>query len=254
MDNNQPEKDTVTTDTRPKQNRHQTGALTGTGASRRRLAQAGLAVPVIMSLSARPVWASNTGACSLSGDIFSANLSNIDHKCTEGWGCTPGFWKENIPPWATTDFDPGDCTALKNDNGSKGGKCEAFDSSTGTKFIDVFGVSPNCGGAITLMDVLQTCNGTNANLEFHAVGAVLNASSSYVDYGATVQQVVEAYLKANDPTVTLEIRETVKYVFQNMNERSCPLNAHGLCNDGYVNQDGQGYCIPVVTSVDKSKK
>lgn len=205
--------------------------------SRRRFTQAGLAVPVIMSLAGRPVWGTQ-GACSLSGDIFSANVSNIDHECTPGYGCTPGYWKNNYMGWNTTGYSPGECLEWEG----RSGKCKKLDATVGTTFYFVFGYSPLCSGVTTMMEVLQECNGS---LDWHAVGAALNAASSSIAYGASLQDVVRAYAMARKGLVTPEV---LKDVFDNMNNRGCPINAHGECEDGYTkNQTGE--CIPVKTAL-----
>ncbi len=211
----------------------------GTNASRRRLTQAGLAAPLILSLSPRPVWGSR-GRCSLSGDIFSANVSNIDHECTAGQGCTPGFWKNNTEAWACTPYSPGRC--LERDTG---GNCVTWDAfGAGTPFQSVFGYAPTCAPSYaTLMEVLQT-KGCQGGLDWHAVGAVLNAACSSIAYGATVEQVVEAYAKARTGEASTEL---VKDVFDNMNNRGCPIDRWGQCEEGFTLNEANE-CIPVILS------
>ncbi|WP_421621976.1 hypothetical protein [Alkalilimnicola ehrlichii] len=211
--------------------------------ARRRLTQAGLAAPLVLSLSARPVWGSQ-GRCSLSGEIFSANVSNIDHECTTGQGCTPGFWKNNTEAWDCTGYSPGQCIERNED-----GSCAVWDAfGAGTRFSDVFHTGPTCAPSYaTLMEVLQSGGqgGCKGSLDWHAVGALLNAACNSVDYGATVEDVKEAYYMAREDADTDP--ELVKDVFDNMNNRGCPIDRWGDCEDGYTKNE-LGQCIPVQTS------
>lgn len=71
---------------------------------RRRLTKAGIAsVPVILTLSSRPVWASQ---CTISG-MLSGNLSNPDaeESCE---GCPSHVWKKRPKDWPP-QYDPGTC-------------------------------------------------------------------------------------------------------------------------------------------------
>lgn len=216
-------------------------APTGTSLTRRRFGKAGLAAPVMLSLASRPVWGTSQ-LCSLSGDIFSGNISNHDHRdCTEGFGCTPGFWKNNTDAWGPTGFSPGQCVSRNESDGT----CSEWDAfGEGTPFADVFGFAPLCAPAyVTLMEVLQTCNG---HLDWHATAAALNAAHPAIPYGATLTQVVAAYAKARNGEVGIE---DLKDVFDNMNNRGCPLNAHGDCDDKFTRNE-IGECIPVLTSED----
>jgi hypothetical protein len=220
-------------------------------ATRRHLIRGAAAGPIIMALASRPVWGSqglimtlpsrpvwgSQGRCSLSGDIFSANVSNIDHECTAGQGCTPGYWRNNYKGWACTGFSPGTCMEWNQ----AGTQCQKLDATTGTTFEFVFGYPPQCAGVSTLMEVLQECPGT---LDWHAVGAALNAACTSIYYGATLADVVQAYDMARTGQTDPQL---LKDVFDNMNNRGCPIDAHGNCEMGYTLEDG--YCIPVKTSL-----
>ena len=61
-------------------------------ASRRRLAKAALAAPVLMSIPGRQVFAA--GNCTLSGDM-SGNVSAHSTSCTMVYGRTPSYWQSN---------------------------------------------------------------------------------------------------------------------------------------------------------------
>ncbi|OOG21790.1 hypothetical protein B1C78_16040 [Thioalkalivibrio denitrificans] len=207
-------------------------------ARRRNLIRGAMATPLVVTLASRPVWGSQ-GACSLSGDIFSANVSDIDHECTAGQGCTPGYWRNNYKGWACTGFSPGTCMELN----PSGNKCQKLDATTGTTFEYVFGYAPMCGSVTTLMEVLQECPGT---LDWHAVGAALNARCTSIYYGASLAEVVQAYQMARDNPIQTD-PELLKNVFDNMNNRGCPIDAHGNCEKGYTLEDD--VCIPVKTSL-----
>ncbi|WP_018936319.1 hypothetical protein [Thioalkalivibrio sp. ALJ24] len=207
--------------------------------ARRRLATAGLGGAMLVTLPAKSVWG-NQGRCSLSGEIFSANVSDIDHECTKGQGCTPGFWKNNTEAWDCTGFDPGQCIERNED-----GTCAVWDAyGAGTRFDAVFHNSPTCAPPYaTLMEVLQTCKGRD--LDWHAVAAMLNAACNSVEYGATMEDVKQAYYMARTDADT--DAELVKDVFDNMNNRGCPIDRWGDCEDGYTKNEAD-QCIPVKTS------
>jgi hypothetical protein len=207
-------------------------------ATRRHLIQGAAATPLIMTLASRPVWGSQ-GRCSLSGDIFSANVSNIDHECTSGQGCSPRFWRDNYLAWACTGMSPGDCESVHPQHGY----CQTLDATVGTPFSAVFnGYTPqSCNSSHTLMEVLQHCPGS---LEWHAVGAALNAACDAVYFGATRDEVVRAYDMARRGETSTEL---LREVFENMNNRGCPMDAQRDCNEGFT-RNSEGRCIKVKTS------
>lgn len=83
----------------------------------------------------------------------------------------------------------------------------------------MFGWSPiNGNDSTSLMDVLRNDSGV---LDSHAVGALLNAAHSSVDFGATVDDVIKAYDMARDNPTKYEV--AVKEVFDKMNNLGCPL-------------------------------
>ena len=212
----------------------------GANQSRRRFTMAGLATPVLMTLASKPAWANN---CSLSGHM-SANVSNIEHECTFGVGCTPGFWGQNLAPWDLPwmdRFSYGRCVAT-----NPAGRCMAIDGSEGTLFVTIFTKDPLVSGATTLIEILRMGEGVQGqgqspgNIDFHVIAAVLNANA-FEGYGATEEQIVDAYLEARDAgDARLEELATV---LDNMNNRGCPLNAHGDCKETVnVDLNGDGYC------------
>lgn len=211
--------------------------------SRRRFGKAGLAAPVMMTLASRPVWGTTAGGCSLSGDILSGNVSNNQARndCTTGYGCTPGFWKNNTAAWGPTTYSPGQC-----DNYDDEGMCEMWDAfGAVTQFAAEFGSPPGCApDYATLMEVLQTCSG---HVAWHATAALLNAAHPYIDFGATVTQVREAWNKMLSGEVDAV---QLQQVFDNMNNRGCPLNAHGDCDDKFTTVGDDPTCVPVKTSGD----
>jgi hypothetical protein len=116
--------------------------------------------------------------------------------CDEG--CTPGYWKQE----------------------------QHFDSwegySTDDMFDDVFGVGPS----ITLLEALNArrkdySSGAEAAMLRHAVAALLNAANSDVNYGEDTDWVIEGVNLAYAGELGFEY---VKDVFEDYNERHCPLN------------------------------
>ena len=106
-----------------------------------------------------------------------------------GEGCTPGYWKNtrmHSCAWDQAGYSPN----------------QDFDTVFGTNYFD-----PNR----TLLTALQTGGGGYDALGRHAVAALLSASHSGVDYGLTVQQVIDA-VKAGD-----------KDLLEWYNEMGCPL-------------------------------
>ena len=85
-------------------------------------------------------------------------------------GRTPGYWKNHIEEWE--GWGPGAC------------------------FNHVFGVGPHQ----TLINVLNTGGGKWYALDRHAVAAILNATSSdldFYDYSWVIQNVQDAYGTGN---------------------------------------------------------
>jgi len=215
--------------------------------SRRKFTTAGLTSPVIMSLFSQPAW--SAVACSPSG-LVSGNVSGqgaepID--CTgRGRGCTPGFWKNNPAAWITaTQFIPGQCVEWQ------GQGCKQWNTGSGTKFIDVFGIP-------SVMDVVSGDGsvenpksmlavmldheeaGNIGTFENHLVAAVLNADASPEIYGTTVQSILEALAAMDAGQISFgDLFDTLVA----MNEAgSCYLNANGFCSDGMVSNE-LGECI-----------
>ena len=236
----------------------------GVDESRRSLAKASLATPVLMSLATRPVLAGGGyGDCSLSG-FMSGNVSNHQHKCTPGFGCTPGYWKNHPAVWLPlTTFSPGTCAKVKIQGSLE--DCTTVDPNTHSctdpkNGCDVWDMSFETGGATTfasvfgrnsayypgdstasLMEVLQT---TEGSLDFHACAAVLNAAAYPIEYGASVAQVVDAYNKAVDEGDGQH--GTLHDILDAMNNRDCPIDSFGRCDSGYVMND-DNVCIPTVS-------
>jgi hypothetical protein len=110
-------------------------------------------------------------------------------------GCTPGFWKNHPELWG--DINPN----------------ATFDS--------VFGVKKF--GSLTLLEAAGLGGGGYNALARHAVAALLNASNPHIDYGLSADEIiamVQKAIKAKDP-------EPTKNAFEALNERGCPIDAHG---------------------------
>ena len=112
-------------------------------------------------------------------------------------GCTPGYWKQP----------------------------QHFDSWEGygrnQEFEQVFAV--NVPGDPTLLEALKAHGGGINALERHAVAALLNASSSGVDYPLTEAEVkakVKAAIDSGDPAII----EATKDELAQYNELGCPIS------------------------------
>lgn len=200
--------------------------------SRRRFVKVGLAAtPVLMSVASRPVWGS--GLCSLSG-LMSGNASQHTHECTQGYGCTPGFWRNHPLVWPDP-IVPGECSET-----GPSGKCQEWNADASTKFNEAFG----CGPTKSMMWMLHQSE-WSGTLEFHAIASLLNALKlPKIDFGADASEVINAYCDAKAGLIDADaLHDTL----DNMNNRGCPINAVGDCDDNFVvNEDGQ--CIPLSES------
>lgn len=146
------------------------------GLNRRNLVKGVLATPVVLSIASRPAWGTN---CSISG-LLSGNLSRSpgSYECTPGNGQTPGFWMNHPECWPAP-YTPG----YTNDP----------DGIPGTSFQAVTGFTSTFGN--TFMDILdpQACDNGAGSLEFHVIAAILSAAHPLVNYGYSVQEILDAY-------------------------------------------------------------
>lgn len=214
----------------------------GKGVSRRDVAKAGAAAPLLMSLFSRPAWGG--GVCSVSS-LASGNASgrHDDDECN-GNGCTPGFWKNNLVAWLGTGYSPG--TQVINEDGKA---TKEWTTEGATTFASVFGFPPVIGDNLTtLLDVMleHELAGSTGTYENHLVAALLNAAKAPAIFGSTVTQIIEvAYaVRMGTPYQGRIITESEFHqLLANMNESGqCFLNAHGECAPGYVSHEGM--CIP----------
>ncbi|MCI0440522.1 MAG: hypothetical protein L0177_15525 [Chloroflexi bacterium] len=113
-----------------------------------------------------------------------------------GEGCTPGYWKQKQHFDSWVGYSPTD------------------------KFDAVFGVTSSFGSNFTLLKALGQGGGGEKALGRHAVAALLNSSSSGVDFAFTTAQVIalvqEAYATGDF--------EGAKNKLEAENEQGCPLD------------------------------
>ncbi len=182
--------------------------------SRRALARAGMAAPVLMTLASRPVIANGVGGGCLSGQI-SGNVSQQDNfVCATNSGCTPQYWKDNPTGWPT-GYSAGACAE------DVGGICIKWDPAAppATSFKDVFlgdysELFPS-GYDASLMEVMQE----NPNsLDAHACAAVLNSATAPGDYGESVARIIEAYYMVRNGEATAD---WLLGILANMNTLNC---------------------------------
>jgi hypothetical protein len=118
----------------------------------------------------------------------------------DGEGCTPGFWKNHPDAWLSTAFSPGD----------------DFDATFGR---DAF--NPD----ITLQEALELKGGGLNRLARTAAAALLNASSTDVNYPLSVAEVIDKYQAAFDSGNKQDVNNqgTEFDDFNNLSS-TCPAN------------------------------
>lgn len=204
---------------------------------RRRLGKAALATPVIASLAARPAL-----ACSVSG-FMSGNASpgREDPRC-DGYGCTPGFWKNNVKAWKYTPYSPGTCGQWKN------GVCKQW-TIEGTKLAAI--LPPSCSTPfdgyknyylLELLNLGIKSGGGSTHAQIaHYIAAILNAAASQASYGSSVADVQAGLCKA---AADGKVNYYTTTLLAGLNERGCMFNAHGNCESDFVLDDASKTCIP----------
>lgn len=141
-----------------------------------------------------------SGASALVSDLNGASvwfkLQIEDTPPGGGQGCTPGYWRQAHHYDSWEGYAPGDLFS--------------------SVFADAF------PGA-TLGEVVRAKGGQVNALGRHAVAALLNASSSGVDYDYTTAQVISAF---NDAYASGDRRtvESQKNEFDFLNNQGCTLN------------------------------
>lgn len=117
-----------------------------------------------------------------------------------GEGCTPGYWKQphHFNFWISPyDFMPSEPFSVP--------------------FEDAF-------PGKTLLQVLKQGGGGLKALGRHTVAALLNAASSGVDYGLTVDEVIGLFNDVHSVSATKQDYNDLKNQFESLNELGCPLN------------------------------
>lgn len=135
-----------------------------------------------------------TDAC-MNGQCVYTPIVPAPPGCGEGgYGCSPGFWKQpqHLDYWEV--YAPDDV------------------------FETVFGVDATFS-AVTLLQVLNQGGGGEKALARHAVAALLNSTSSEVDYGLTTDQVIAHVQNAY---MTGEFVPAVKR-FERLSRRGCDV-------------------------------
>lgn len=205
---------------------------------RRRLSKVALATPVIASLAARPAM-----ACSVSGFISGNTSPGRQPPTCEGYGCTPGFWKNNPEVWFRTGYSAGYC---KTSNPS--GNCSEWVIGGATlsqilSCTNPFGVS----SSEYLLAILNKGVGNGNTLTSgyadvcHYIAAILNAASTPA-YGSSVTEVQQGLCKAVDNG---KVNYYTTVLLAKLNERGCIYDAHGNCSTGFVlNNATPKQCIP----------
>ncbi|WP_293264333.1 hypothetical protein, partial [Neptunomonas sp.] len=156
--------------------------LEGVDASRRRLFGAGIAVPVILTMSSRTAWGGGLcGPSAFNSMTFSSHApqSSID-ECSAAAGKSPLFWKQNPSLWDTYLPD-----------GATPGSVAPFSN---------------------MMTMSQVLEGSTTSIEAHGIAALLNASSGENLFGkpnsAAAIQLVEHVFPAFIGGMSVELPGT----------------------------------------------
>ena len=206
--------------------------------SRRRLAKAGAAAPVLMSLFSRPAW--GWGACSPSG-MTSGNASGHDYETCHGQGCRPVFWKCHVMAWEGTG-----CLAGERQN--MGASGYEWNTQGGTPFSEVFGYESLIGSGCKLLQVLLAHEqaGNLDHYECHLICALLNAAKAPRIFKAHYQTVMDLgyCAESGEPYNGTQISQMdVFELFKNMNNAGSCYLIQNSCQMGFVRWDDA--CLPV---------
>jgi len=165
------------------QNQDKTKEQAGVEKRRRFIKGAGIAAPIVLTVSSPSVF----GAMCLS-QIMSGNQSQIGTgSCA--LGNNPTYWKTTLSAWSETGFSIG----TKPGNGA--GTYNSY--SGGTTFRNCFGANPTSGNSTTTMLDIVCSNNTNTTLDAYLVAALLDAStpgSNYLYTAAEVRQLQQKSL------------------------------------------------------------
>ncbi len=169
--------------------------------SRRKLTMTGLAVPVILSISSRPVWAAPAN-CSfiqaLSGNI-SVNGPNPSCSPTLGSSVSPGWYKTHQGEWSTycgspLTYSPGDkFNAIFGADVVIALVASAKDIVPGTTSgLNITNSDPTLGECFDSQNDMYLADGTDLKAKcFHYMAALLSASSSILIFPYTAQAILE---------------------------------------------------------------
>lgn len=204
--------------------------------SRRRLSKAALAAPIVASLSARPAM-----ACSVSGFISGNTSPGRTPPTCQGYGCTPGFWKNNPEVWLRTGgYSAGSCGKRKAN-----GDCEEWIIG-GTKLADILTCANpfNVSASEYLLAILKEGVGGSGYADVcHYIAAILNAAATPA-YGSTVAEIQQGLCIASTSTPN-QVNYYTTVLLAKLNERGCMYDAHGNCEKDFVlNTGSPKQCIP----------
>lgn len=206
-----------------------------TNETRRKLTKAGIAsVPVMLTLSSRPVWARS---CSVSGQM-SGNLSDANEEPCGGQGCTPGFWKTHSFSHWSPQFPPDELFMTVFGVDAFPGlslyeviNLRCADLNDGP-ILDMVGLPGSCFFMAPPPVAIQERQVRQAiiQLGFHAVAALQNAATE-VSYDLTVMQVTDMFAAAYSSCSKASI-EDLKDILDTYNNQGCPFGggAANPCN------------------------
>lgn len=153
--------------------------------SRRRIATAGLAAVVLMTVANRPVMGAPAQGCTLSAWMSAGSGPAV--VCS---GRSWEFWKTNATAWPEP-YKAGTC-----EENPGVGTCTKYNSD-GTQFLRVFEHTPpgaKFGDSTTMMQVLFLKESKDPyHLGAEVVAALLNAAASDIPFGYTVGEIINLY-------------------------------------------------------------
>jgi hypothetical protein len=126
---------------------------------------------------------------------LSRDAGLCEKKGEGGEGCTPGFWRNHLTWWAGTGYSPND------------------------KVNATFGCDLVGDDDLTLGTVIDAPQ-TYGTLAFHAIAALLNASSPSVDFGLSADEVKDLACAGDKDSLASE------------NEKGCPLSGGNTTGGG----------------------
>lgn len=159
--------------------------------SRRRLAQGGLALPVVLAtLASKPVLGAAPYNCTISGALSGNTSSHGQEQTCSSLGRSPGYWKTHETVWPSIDPNAAFKSVFADAYWWIPQNANAVELCP-TQYV-------NCTPDPTLLQVLNSTAGMRPNLNYPALGraavaSLLNAYEFAPDYPLTPSQVIAMF-------------------------------------------------------------